>query len=1057
MDNYNPFEPGFDPGFFVGTHNEIGPALKGPSDKLVQLNEAVKIAAAGPIVNAGVTYNELMQIPIDQITQKLSNASSATDKLQNQVRQVVANRIGAIGEKTVAFNNALAALPNANIVALQQANVIAPPIGNIPANPLMPIANPPPPNLGANVPPQQFAAPPNIGNAADVAAEIAANQAAAIANNPFWMQPTPPKPPPNIPPQPQQFAPPHPPQFPPNWVAIANPNGGVNWIDPNMLPPGVPILQPQFGNAPPRPLPFLEPPAEPQIQQPAQQPAQQPQQQPAQQPAQQPGVNSSNQIPGLDCYSPGQLFGAGVTDPLSQASRVGIGSNPLGLPPCSQSATQANPTVNQSSQPNGNQVCSLGLPDFLPPVPGTYCKDLLFPISTVTASEGYNLASSLMLPWFASLQANTDQIEQQQLVANSQAQQALGGGLVSIIGGAIDDAIVKLKADFLGGIWQLGIGIAGSFDAIAKVLVPLGGCTSSAAANSAAIIAGIGLLDKYIGGPWDYLATPVKYKLQGQCPVFFPGIDGGQAAYLGDNIDLDVLKNWVAISGHCWEPYSKVLESAKSKPIPDQLLQMNRRQIINDSEYKTGMRRLGYVDNVHIENIKKIGEYAPPPQDIVRFMVRDTANDAVVTTFELDKHFGDNYNGQLKEWAKWSGVSDDYMKHLWRAHWDVPSPTQLYTMLHRLSALPPDDPKYVSIDTVRMALVQQDIAPFWIEKFIAISYAPLTRVDVRRAYNIGVLNRDEVKRSYLDNGYNDFNAETLTKFTEKEKMRAGYSHISVKRYIAGRIHSLEMMKDLIGEGYSPEQIELIVARAKNSFRWQWAGSCVKATKKRYMIGEFDKDKVRQILIGFGMEGEQANIISEGWDCELAAKGREFTGAQLVKLLDNGLLNPQEFVSRLRRLGFREDDALKVLTQWQIKQQLIQQKITERQAAQLEKNMLKQAKLAEQQAKKQERAAKDYAKAGENARRAQDRRDSALVKAARDYSVQEGITIEEAFEYVKVCYKEMREAYSLSLDQSIVAVVVAIEKRPPADEMPLCERIREAAEAIIDADSIASQN
>lgn len=1051
MDNYDPSKPGFDPGFFVGTQPDISTPIRAASDILVDLDNNLALSVATPLKAAGDIMNKLLQKPTDKVNAALNQASEYADGLTGKVEQVLAGKLGQAGEIVANLESKTPIITNAwqsneqvtdKAVPIPPQDYTLPLLHVAPLNPKQQMIK-----ITDDNGVDHFVEMQNLINVKlnekqqqQVNEQVKHLQVQNVIGNEQQKQLI----------VEQQLK-----------EQLQNQQLVQQQLEQQLQKQNEIVKQEQL-----------------KLQQQQQQVKQQEQQkqvieqQVTKQQVKQEEVTQQQQnkqivemafesdktkqeIVVVGCKDNGPPFqcysdpATGWTCKDSSGKIVYQGWNP---PPLTPSGCLDKETIENTVTIDTNkQMCQLQTTDIIPPLPGTYCSDLKFPISSVTSGQQYNLAASMLGPLFADLQANTDMIEKLELQNDATEAAKDGSGLASLIAHGINRAAIELKGEFLSGLWTIGSSISGTLETMAKVMVPLGGCASPSVTASAATLTGIGLLDKYVGGPWDYFATPLTYTIRGGCPVFFPGVEGGQAAYLGDNIDLDVLKNWVAIAGYCWEPYSKVLESAKSKPIPNELLQMNRRKIITDEEYNKGMRRLGYVDSKHIEHIKQIGEYAPPPQDVVRFMVRDTANKDVVTTFELDKNFDDNYNGQLKEWAKWSGVSDEYMKHLWRAHWDVPSPTQLYEMLHRLSALDATDPRYVDINIVRKALVQQDIAPYWVEKFIAISYSPLTRVDVRRAYNIGVLDRAGVKRAYLDNGYNVENAETLTKFTEKEKMRAGFSHESVKRYVAGRASALEMQAALIIDGYSAEQVTKIYERATKSFRWQWAGKCVAATKKRYMIGEFDADKTRGILIGFGMDGSQADIVIEGWQCELAARGREFTAAQLIKLLDNGLLNPQEFVNRLRRLGYREEDGVKILTQWQIKQQLTMQKLSEKQNKELEKQLMKQAAQAEKAKRQLERAQQQDQRAGERARQAQDRRDNALVKAARDYSVQEGIDIEAAYSYVKGCYTEMRKEYSLSLDESVQAVVVAIEKRPPSDEMELCKRIREVAEAMIDAD------
>ncbi len=1045
------FQPGFDPGFFIGGQPELTPDLRAASDALIQLQEKAANTVRKPLIEAGNLWKDFAEKAENQVVQPLLTVDKIADQLRNKVEQQLANEFAAARENVSAL---LGEQFNPNIVnigmpppnpgegwgdapppALAPPPIIPPKPGvDFMPPPFIPGVPPAAGGLGVPLPP---AAPPVIPGAIPPGAAIAPPIAPPVA-------PIPPVAPPALPPAnqppigPANQQPQQPPNQPPPLAGNApNQDGpefyhptepfcyngryGRSWIsdkDPNRrtfqdlpLPSGVKCVP---GNATPQ-------------------------------------STESDKPASGDCVPrPTGRAGMGVTDPTNPASILDVPAiDPLTGKPYCDAAPQ--PPANSGTVGGGTCQTSPPPQPLNPLSFAQACPGLTVPLSTSNTSEHLQFGASVLLPLIQNLHAtftaetsninigNKDDTPLSSVDPFQIAARMVTTGLLGSIKGVGESLFV------------VGESSVKMIDMLGAALSPLGGCLSPETTAATGLLMGVGLLDKYIGGPLDYLATPVVYKLQGNCPVYYPSIDNAKAAYLGNSIDIDVLKNWVAINGHCWEPFSKVLDVEMSKPIPDQLLQMNRRGIIKDSEYDEGMRRLGYIDPKHIERIKQIGEYAPPPQDIVRFMVRDADDKDLVEAFDLDCHFTDKYQDQLKEWAKWSGVSDQYMKYLWRAHWDIPSPTQLFEMYHRLSRLPESDPNHVSIENVKRALEQADIAPYWIDKYLAISHSPMTRVDTRRAYNIGVMTREDVKSTYQDLGYNEKNAETLTKFTEKEKIKAGYNHPSVARYLRGHATKLEMQIELAESGYEAEQITKISERAIKLFRWKHAGACVKALRKRFMIGEFDNDKARGILISYGLDGEQADIIIDGWGCERAAKGKEFTASLLVKLLDDALIQPNEFVQRLTRLGYREDDAIKILTMYQIKQQRIQQKLGEQQQKQLEAQLAKQARDLQKQAAKAERDNANAAKQQAARQAAENRRESALVKAARDYSLQEGIEIDIALAKIKDCYKLVRKEYGLSVDQSIQAVVIGVEKRPKDDTLDVCERIKMVADGLVMAD------
>lgn len=573
-------------------------------------------------------------------------------------------------------------------------------------------------------------------------------------------------------------------------------------------------------------------------------------------------------------------------------------------------------------------------------------------------------------------------------------------------------------------------GFQKAVELVAREGSKLGGCTD---ANFQAAFLGktvMEAIDKYIGGPWGYLGLPLDYQMQKTCPIIMPTTSQALQQYLGGYIDINRLRHFAEINGQCWEPYAPSVIASASKPIPGELIQLVLRKTITESEYQARMRELGYVRSSDVALLRSLGVFVPPYTDLTRFMVRDVEDENIITKFELDTDFTKKYTGRVKEWSEAQGITDDVMRRIWRAHWQIPSPTQLFEMYHRLSRLPEGDKNRLTMDDIRDALIYQDINPFWIPKFLAISHKRLRLVDIRRAFEIGAIGRDRVKEFYRELGYTEDNAELLTKYAEKQKLKLGMKHPSVMLYVNGTLGTAELIADLLSDGFDNETATKISERAIKKFRVKWQSKCIAGIRKRLLSTELTKDKAEAELVGRGFDGLQASIMADAWQCELLASGREFTASQLCHYFEVGLLDAVEFVERLQRLGYRKIDAQRIAADcarsFNIKLGKDAQKRAAKDAADLAKLQANQERAAKQQ-EQREKAAK---KLHEQACSAKNRRDKAMLVAADKYAKAAGIDVALAFDILLAEYTRVRAAHGLTADEGTQAVVLAAEKWTP---------------------------
>lgn len=309
----------------------------------------------------------------------------------------------------------------------------------------------------------------------------------------------------------------------------------------------------------------------------------------------------------------------------------------------------------------------------------------------------------------------------------------------------------------------------------------------------------------------------------------------------------------------------RIYESYRRLITSEALLVLKWRGEISEEEFEEYRQKLGWSKE-DWEKFEKAHRYFPSPSDLIRFSVREVWRPEVVAKYGYDQEFPEQFK---KEAAK-VGMSEEVAKWYWRAHWELPSLTQGYEMLARLAPDVVDffkerykkmglDPEKIKtdLDTLRDLIRIHDIAPYWRDRLIAISYPPLPRVDIRRIYELALITDDELYYRLRDYGYSPKDAELMALF-----------------YRAYRI--------------------------------------ARSLRARYRKGWIDAEGVKQELLSIGIPEERVNewvqeIVKADKD-ERLEKERDLTKSEIIRGVAKAVLTPDQGKTLLMRLGYDEWEA-----------------------------------------------------------------------------------------------------------------------------------------------------
>jgi len=375
-----------------------------------------------------------------------------------------------------------------------------------------------------------------------------------------------------------------------------------------------------------------------------------------------------------------------------------------------------------------------------------------------------------------------------------------------------------------------------------------------------------------------------------------PTLPDPMALVLGifrDPTDETRIREELGKHGYNDERINTLIKTSKSIPSPGEYKNLFLRGEISESELHAGYKKYGFTDS-EIAHLKTLFYPIPGYPDLVRMAVREAFYPDYVEEYGLLSELP----AQFLEYAGKQGLSEEWAKHFWASHWELPSIMSGFEMLHR-DVITPEQ-----LDKLFMAV---DIMPWWRDKLEAISYNPLTRVDVRRVFKMGIIGRDEVKRTYLDLGYDDEKAEWLTVFTEMQNTEADRDLTKseiVSAYDKKIINHTTCNDMLLDLGYSQDEVNIVIATKEYQTLKEIKERELTRIKKYYLAGAYTANQAINALGKLDLVGAEQDSLMKLWDSEKLAKLRMPSKKDLDTFFTNKIITEAQYRNELDKMGYK---------------------------------------------------------------------------------------------------------------------------------------------------------
>ena len=320
--------------------------------------------------------------------------------------------------------------------------------------------------------------------------------------------------------------------------------------------------------------------------------------------------------------------------------------------------------------------------------------------------------------------------------------------------------------------------------------------------------------------------------------------------------------------------------------------ELYHRGIIDDAKLLVRMRELGYTDKRTAEIVQS-WPVIPGPGDLFHLVAKEAFEPDIIAHYGYDEEFPVD---QLK-WLKAQGISEDWARKYWYAHWETPSIGQGFEMLHR---------GVIDFDELNDLFRTVEIPPFWRARLTEVAFNPFTRVDVRRMHKLGTLSDDELLWAYMDAGYDEDKATKMMEFTiaynAEDEIKLTKSQIlsGFTEYILTHEEALELLQLL---KFSEDEAEFLISLEEYDRDKKLQTEQIKSTEKRLLLSLITDTAARDKLNTLNLPAKKIEVLLDSWQLEKYDKLKVPTKAELARFMKSEIIDETIYRAEMGKLNY----------------------------------------------------------------------------------------------------------------------------------------------------------
>lgn len=330
------------------------------------------------------------------------------------------------------------------------------------------------------------------------------------------------------------------------------------------------------------------------------------------------------------------------------------------------------------------------------------------------------------------------------------------------------------------------------------------------------------------------------------------------------------------------------------------------REEIPEGQAKLRLNKIRYNDN-DFEKLKIVATTFPSVQDEIQFAVKEAYDDSFADTFGADNDFPQEFGEALKK----LGYTSKGAALFWRQHWGLFSPQTMVEMWHR---------EAINEEELDKGLKANDILPFFREAFKKITFSLFTRVDIRRLYEIGEKNEDEVIAHHKKIGYDAEDSLSLTALVldqyspnDKELSKSEVLNLFKHKEFTREQTSQALQAINFNADVAENVILSFELKELDKKRTKKRSYLKKAYVQRLLIDE----DIRAELIDLGYNIEYVQDIFDDWNIDRLLALKQLSIGQLEKALKKGVIDINQVANYLLKLNYIEPEVSILLDLWRL--------------------------------------------------------------------------------------------------------------------------------------------